>query len=127
MVARVQKIDDRAMGLGLGGEIGAGGFLDLPALGGLPQVGGVDAGEGGGTEIDHVALGHLQAQLVEQTLICGQELGIVGQEPADVGRRQRRFRHAALGTIHPPILEVLEYRLTRLGPVGHELIKAPFG
>src|SRR5437588_823211 len=63
MVGRVQQVDDGAVGLRLGREVGPRGLLDLDALGGLAAVGGVHAGQSGGAEVDDVAGGDLQAEL----------------------------------------------------------------
>ena len=114
------------MGLGLGGEVGLGGLFQQLPLAGLALVGGMDARQGGGPELDHIAAGHLQAQLVEQAGIVGQELRVVGQEAAHGGRLQRSFLDPALRTVHALILK-LQDGLPGLGPVRHELIKAPFG
>ena len=126
MVARVQEVDDRAMGLGLGGEIGPGRLLDLLTLGRLLLVGGVDAGHGRGREFDDIAGRDLQAEFVQKAVVAGQEFRIVRQEtPYSCGLDAGLF-DSALRPVHA-IPQQLQDRLPRLGPVAHELIKTPFG
>ena len=88
-IAGVQQVNHRAMGLGLGGEVGAGGFLDLVTLFGFALVRGVHAGQGDRRKLDDVACGDLQTQFGQQAVVSPEELGIVRQKAPDSGRLQR--------------------------------------
>ena len=84
MVPRVQQVDDGAVRLGLGGEVGAGHLLQQLPLFGLALMGGVDARQR--RQLDHVVAQDGQAKLGQQAGVGLQEVGIVGEEPSNRGR-----------------------------------------
>ena len=69
MVAGFQDVDDGGVGLGLGGEVGTGGSFELFARARLTLVGGGDAGQRGGTEVDDVGGVDAQAERFQQLRI----------------------------------------------------------
>ena len=58
------------MGLGLGGEVGAGDRLNLFAGPGLTLGGGLEACQGGAAELDDVAAVRLQPDFLQQGAVC---------------------------------------------------------
>ena len=63
VIARLHQVQRRGVGLGLGGEIGAGHGLDPFSGPGLALGGLFQTGQGGAAEFDHVAAVRLQPDL----------------------------------------------------------------
>jgi hypothetical protein len=82
VVAGVQQVDDRGVGLGLGRIVGAGVGLDRLADAGLALVGGGGAGERPRTKVDDIGRIDPQAQLAQQVFVLAQEFGLDAQEVA---------------------------------------------
>ena len=124
MVAGFENIDHGGVGLGLGGEVGTGGSFELFARARLTLVGGGDAGQRGGTEVDHVGGVDAQAERFQQLWIVADVVRVGLQEVAHHARvdQFRRLRPDLAHASSP-----LEDRLVRPLPVAHELIKPLFG
>lgn len=101
MVSGLHQVQGRDVGLGLGGEVGAGDQFDLAPGAGLAFGDGLEPGQGGGAEIHDVAAVRPQADFFQQGPIVQQGLGM-GLKPAahfgpmqtvaQVRRRCVRFR-----------------------------------
>ncbi len=82
MVARFQKLDHRGVGLGLGGEVGAGHGLKLFAGGALVHVGQGPARQGGRNEVHHIGVVQPQSELEQQIGVVADQVRIRLQEGA---------------------------------------------
>ena len=79
-IARLDEVDRRGVGLGLGGEIGLGDRLEPPALAHFPLPLRGDAREGHRAEVDDIAAVEPQAQFAQQRGIGAQDVPM-GQSP----------------------------------------------
>ncbi|MNQ85440.1 hypothetical protein D3C85_1006030 [compost metagenome] len=80
VAGRLHQVQGRDVGLGLGGEVGAGDLFDLLAGAGLALDHGFQPGQGRATEIDHVAAGGAQAQFFQKGAVVQQTVGM-GVQP----------------------------------------------
>ena len=86
MVAGLQQLDHHRVGLGLGGEVGAGELFDGAAGAAFALGLLLEPGQRRTTEIDHlVGLGGDQVQHFQQLAVARQQLGVRLQEGADLG------------------------------------------
>ena len=76
------------MGLGLGGEVGAGDLFDQLARPGFALGDGLQPRQGGAAEVDDVAAGGDQAQLLQQGAIIQQVFGVIAEPSAHFGPMQ---------------------------------------
>ncbi|MNN35149.1 hypothetical protein D3C81_1489910 [compost metagenome] len=81
MGGRLHQVQGRDVGLGLGGEVGAGDLFDLFPGARLALDHGFQPGQGRAAEIDHVAAGGAQAQFFQKGAVVQQTIG-VGVQPS---------------------------------------------
>ena len=135
MVTGLEEVEAGGVGLGLGGEIGLGHLFDGLALASLALGYGLQSDQGGAAEIDHIAAGVAKPDVFQERPVVGQHVGI-GQQPAPHARPVQiviPVRHGKLAVRrHDADTPAVRRRrsedgLTRLAPVGEELIKTLVG
>ena len=83
VVARFQQVDDRGVGLGLGGEVGSSRRLDAGAGDLFAGLGGGQARQGGGAELDDVVGLDPEPEVRQQVGVIADQAGVLAQKRAD--------------------------------------------
>ncbi|MNT11062.1 hypothetical protein D3C72_1459240 [compost metagenome] len=119
------------MGLGLGGEVGAGDLFDLFPGARLALDHGFEPGQGRAAEIDHVAAGGAQAQFFQQGAVVQQTIRVGVQPGPHLGpvKALGGVRREVQGSAQADLFcgSVLQNGLAGLAPVRQEGIKPLVG